>query len=82
MEIRFHFQDTPKWNSVSISETLRNGILFPFPRHSKMEFRVHFQDTPKRNSISVSGLHYSINPNTLFPITALIGTGTAPAGMA
>ncbi len=42
MEIRFCFRDTPKRNSVSVSATLRNGIPFPFPRHSKTEFCFRF----------------------------------------
>jgi hypothetical protein len=53
-----------KRKSIFVSETLRNGIPFPFPRHSKMEFRFRFPNTLKWNSVSISGLHYSINPNT------------------
>ncbi len=45
MEIRFCFRDTPKWNSVSVSATLRNGIPFLFPRHSETEFRFRFRIT-------------------------------------
>ncbi len=41
-EFRFRFQDTPKQNSVSVSETLQNRIPFPFPRHSETEFHFRF----------------------------------------
>jgi hypothetical protein len=44
-EIRFCFRDTPKRNSVSVSETLQNGIPFPFPRYSETEFHFSFQIT-------------------------------------
>jgi hypothetical protein len=43
-----------KRKSVFVSKTLRNGIPFPFPRHSKTEFCFCFQDTPKQDSVSVS----------------------------
>ncbi len=41
-KFRFHFQDTPKQNSVLVSKTLQNGIPFPFPRHSETEFHFRF----------------------------------------
>jgi hypothetical protein len=44
-EIRFCFWGTPKQNSVSVSETLRNGNPFPFPRHSETEFCFRFRIT-------------------------------------
>ncbi len=44
-EILFRFRDTPKGNSVSVSETLQNGIPFRFLRHSETEFRFRFRIT-------------------------------------
>ena len=73
-----HFRDTPKRNSLSVSETLQNRILFPFPRHSKTEFRFCFQDTSKQNPVSVSGLHYSINPNSENPNPCVVAGALEP----